>query len=154
MKLRSLLGRVFHTQADPQVLCADDDPNVRALCVAALRRAGYEVDEAADGREARQKLEQKEYAAVLLDLAMPYLHGVTLLSIVEKEKPDIMRRIIVVTGVSDAAITDVQSRVGAVLRKPLSVDTIVHAVVECCSEDETIVGGRTPPVNGSSSAAR
>jgi len=140
MKFRSLIGRLFQNDHEPLVLCADDDPDVRALCAAALRRAGYAVDEAADGREARAKIETKQYAAVLLDLAMPYLHGSTLLSMLQKEKPDVMQRIIVVTGMSDAAIAGVQPLVAAVLRKPLTVEGVVRAVTDRCAEDETIVG--------------
>lgn len=154
MKFRSLIDRVFNATREPQVLCADDDPDVRALCAAALRRAGYAVDEAADGREAREKLDQKQYSAVLLDLAMPYLHGVTLLAMLAKEKPDVMRRIVVVTGVPDAALADVRPHVASVLRKPLTIEAVVHAVVECCANDETIVGSRKPAATDSTTAIR
>ncbi|HSP34955.1 MAG TPA: hypothetical protein VLU46_11615 [Thermoanaerobaculia bacterium] len=41
----------------------------------------------------------------------------TLLSILGKENPDMLRRIIVVTGVPDAAVTNVLPRVGSVLRR-------------------------------------
>ncbi len=153
MKFRKLLDRVFRSDQEPQVLCADDDPNVRALCAAALRRAGYAVDEAVDGREAREKLEQKQYSAVLLDLSMPYLHGTTLLSMLHREKPDVMRRVIVVTGVPDAAIAEIQ-HVASVLRKPLAIDVVVRAVLDCCSQDETIVGSRKTPVSDSTTAIR
>lgn len=148
MKLRSLLGRVFGAEHEPHVLCADDDADVRALCAAALRRAGYAVDEAADGREAREKLDRNRYAAVLLDLAMPYLHGATLLSILRRQQPELLRRVIVVTGIGDAALTDIQPHVASILRKPLTIEGILGAVSDCCSSDQTIVSRPT------SSAAR
>lgn len=143
MKFRSLLGRVFGGEHEQQVLCVDDDPDVRALCAAALRRAGYSVDEAADGREAREKIDRNRYAAILLDLAMPYLHGATLLSILSRQKPEALQRIIVVTGIGDAALTDIQPHVASVLRKPLTIEAILGAVSDCCSFDQTIVSRST-----------
>lgn len=144
---------VFAGEPTPRVLCADDDADVRALCAATLRRAGYDVEEAADGREAREKLEQNRYAAVLLDLGMPYLHGATLISMLQRERPELLRRIIIVTGMGNAAVADVEPLVGSVLRKPLTLEKIIGAISDCCSGDETIVT-RRPAVTGSSSAAR
>lgn len=145
---------VFHGESTLRVLCADDDPDVRALCVAALERAGYAVDEASDGRDAREKLERIRYAAVLLDLGMPYLHGATLISILQRERPELLRRIVVMTGMSDAVVADVQALVASVLHKPLTLERILGAVSDCCSLDETIVSRRPGAVTGSSSAAR
>jgi CheY-like chemotaxis protein len=123
----------------PYVLCADDDDAVRALCVVALRRAGYAVDEAANGREAWEKLQHNRYSAVLLDLAMPFLHGATLLSMLQRDEPEMLKRVVVVTGMSDAALVDVEPLVAAVLRKPLSIEGIIGAVNDCCVGDDTIV---------------
>jgi DNA-binding response OmpR family regulator len=155
MKLRRLIDRVFQVDSQPQILCADDDPNVRALCTAALRLAGYAVDQAVDGHEAREKVEHNRYAAVLLDLAMPYLHGVTLVSLLRREHSDVLQRAIVVTGVADAALTEIEPLVASVVRKPLTIEALLGAVNECCSRDETIVARREAgAVSGSSSATR
>src|SRR6266852_1881409 len=51
------------------------------------RREGYVVDCASDGREALASIEANDYHAILLDLGMPYVHGSTLLSIVQQTKP-------------------------------------------------------------------
>jgi DNA-binding NtrC family response regulator len=157
VRFRDILRRVRKTLVKlsaPYVLCADDDDAVRALCVVALRRAGYAVDEAADGREAREKLKHNKYAAVLLDLSMPYLHGATLLSILQREEPDMLRRVIVVTGMAEAAIVDVQPLVASVLRKPLTIEAVVGAVSDCCVNDDTIVGSGDVTTVTPRSAAR
>ena len=121
------------------VLVADDDEDVRVLCTTALKRAGYAVDIAANGREAREKLEHNKYSAVLLDMGMPYLHGATLISILQREEPEMLRRVIIVTGMSDQVLVDVGPRVAAVLRKPLNLDMIVSAVRDCCQKDDTLI---------------
>jgi two-component system chemotaxis response regulator CheY len=154
---RQIVERVrdaLHLRSAPYVLCADDDDAVRELCAIALKRAGYDVDEAVNGREAREKLERNKYSAVLLDMNMPYLHGATLLSLLQRQEPDMLRRVIVVTGMADAVLVDVQPLVAAVLRKPLTIDQIVGAVSDCCAFDDTIVSRRDADAMRTSSEAR
>ena len=115
----------------PLVLCADDDDDVRALCASSLARAGYAVDTASNGREALEKIDQNDYAAVLLDLGMPFIHGATVLSVIGKTKPEILRRTAVITGAPDGAIDPLYGTVGAVLRKPLTLDSITTIVRHC-----------------------
>src|SRR5207237_123725 len=78
-----------------RVLVAEDDDCVRTLCVTALRREGYHVESAVDGRAALSRLDLNDYHAVVLDLNMPYLHGATLLSILTQTKPAMLRRVVV-----------------------------------------------------------
>lgn len=131
------LSEVFNSLARavgaPRVLCADDDPGVRDLCSIALTKAGFVTDLAANGRETLQKLQDNDYAAVLLDLSMPSVHGATVLSLVEREKPELLRRIIVVSGMPDAAVDAVRHQVAAVLRKPVSLDALLAEVNNCMS---------------------
>lgn len=119
----------------PLVLCADDDDSVRALCASTLARAGYSVDTASNGREALEKIDQNDYAAVLLDLGMPFVHGATVLSVIGKRKPEMLRRTAVITGAPDAAIDPLYGTVGAVLRKPLSLDSVATIVRHCAEND-------------------
>jgi len=129
------LSEVFNSLARavgaPRVLCADDDPDVRNLCSVALTKAGFVTDVAANGRETLEKLQDKEYAAVLLDLSMPLVHGTTVLSLVQRERPEILRRIIVVTGMPDAVVDGVRHQVAAVLRKPVSLEALLVEVNNC-----------------------
>ena len=117
----------------PKVLCADDDDNVRELCSIALSKAGFAPDTASNGREALEKLQDNEYAAILLDLAMPSVHGATILAVLHRERPELLRRIIVVTGMSDAVVDGVRYPVAAVLRKPVSIDALVAEVNNCAT---------------------
>jgi DNA-binding response OmpR family regulator len=131
------LSEVFNSLARavgaPRVLCADDDPAIRDLCSIALTKAGFVTDLAVDGRETLEKLQDNEYAAVLLDLSMPSVHGATVLSLVQREKPEILRRIIVVTGMPDAVVDGVRHQVAAVLRKPVSLEDLLVEVKNCTS---------------------
>ena len=131
------LSDVFSTLARvggaPRVLCADDDPAVRDLCSIALSRAGYATDVATNGREALEKVQDNRYAAILLDLSMPSVHGATILNVLQRERPELLRRIIVVTGMPDAVVNSVRHPVAAVLRKPVSIEALVAEVGNCVS---------------------
>ncbi len=111
-----------------RVLVADDDDCVRTLCVTALRREGYHVDSATNGREALQKLDLNDYHAVVLDLSMPFVHGSPLLSIITQTKPLMARRVMVMTGAPDAAVEPLIGVAGAILRKPLDIETLCRVV--------------------------
>jgi len=61
--------------APGSVLVVDDDADVRALVSELLTRAGYEVSEAPNGREALKSLFDERPDLVLLDISMPELDG-------------------------------------------------------------------------------
>jgi len=62
-----------------RVLVAEDEPTLSAQLCAALRDAGYAVDAALNGREACYQGEVQAYDAVVLDLGLPELDGVSVL---------------------------------------------------------------------------
>ena len=59
----------------PRVLIVDDEPAVRGALDRALRLERYEIDLAADGREALDRLADTRLDAVVLDVAMPGIDG-------------------------------------------------------------------------------
>ncbi|HEV7922251.1 MAG TPA: response regulator [Thermoanaerobaculia bacterium] len=122
----------------PVVLCADDDKSVRRLCSAALVRAGFDVEQVANGSEALARLRTRRYDAVLLDFVMPGLHGATVLSVLRRDHPEVLSRIIVISAAPDAALTDAYGLVGAVLRKPIKLDALVDVVRGCCAPAQQV----------------
>src|SRR5215203_5614416 len=61
--------------ARPQVLVVDDDEDIRALLRLILERAGYAVDEQAEGRAALRAFHTGRHDLVVLDVTMPELDG-------------------------------------------------------------------------------
>jgi DNA-binding response OmpR family regulator len=59
----------------PYILIVDDDTDFRLGLRTALEIKGYQVDEAANGQEALDKLAEKPPLLVLLDLQMPVMNG-------------------------------------------------------------------------------
>jgi two-component system OmpR family response regulator len=58
-----------------RVLIVDDDPGIREVVRIALRREGFETDEAADGADAVRRVEESPPDAVVLDILMPEMDG-------------------------------------------------------------------------------
>jgi two-component system OmpR family response regulator len=57
------------------ILVVDDDPHIREVIRFALAKAGYRVEEAADGREALAACEARLPDLLVLDILMPEMDG-------------------------------------------------------------------------------
>jgi two-component system, OmpR family, response regulator len=62
-----------------RVLIVEDEPNLRQQLHATLTGAGYAVDQAADGEEGHFLGSTEEYDAIILDLGLPEIDGLTVL---------------------------------------------------------------------------
>jgi diguanylate cyclase (GGDEF)-like protein len=62
----------------PAILLVEDDLITRRLIARLLRRAGYEVEEAADGAAALARIQQKFMPILITDWEMPQMDGPTL----------------------------------------------------------------------------
>lgn len=71
-----------------RILIVDDSPTMRQLLAFAVKRlAGVEVQEAADGLDGYKKLAGGKFDLVLLDINMPVMDGLKLVSII-RGNPD------------------------------------------------------------------
>lgn len=59
-----------------RILLAEDEEVLRMLIVDTLEDDGYTIDEACDGLEALQLIEENDYDLVLVDYMMPGLTGI------------------------------------------------------------------------------
>ena len=60
-------------------LVVEDEPDIRADLVRALEAAGFTVDGVADGESAWYQGDVEDYDAVILDLGLPRLDGLSVL---------------------------------------------------------------------------
>jgi DNA-binding response OmpR family regulator len=59
----------------PRILLADDEQAIQTLLSFPLRREGYEVVQASDGREALARFNEQPFDLVVLDVMMPRIDG-------------------------------------------------------------------------------
>ena len=113
--------------AGPQsILVIDDDPDVRAFIAASLGEQGYEVHQAADGREGMQIFNRKRPDLVIVDFIMPGLSGADVANKLLARRPD--QPILFVSGYSE---TEAVRRVAPdvpLLAKPFRADALEKAV--------------------------
>ncbi len=72
--------------ASARILVADDEPNLRRVLVAILRREGYDVVQAADGADAIDALGQP-VDVIITDLKMPRVDGMEVLRHASTDHP-------------------------------------------------------------------
>jgi len=112
-------------------LIAEDDPSIRALVQTVVKREGFEVDLAEDGATALQRLEERSYDLVLLDLMMPGVDGYAVVQQVKERWPSRLPRIIIMTAVSEAITTNFPEPVCGVIAKPFDIDKLSALVHDC-----------------------
>jgi signal transduction histidine kinase len=114
------------------ILLAEDQPEVRSIACAVLRRYGYTVLEAGDGAEAlaivgrhRQKIH-----LLLSDVVMPSMSGPELARLVQAEQPGI--RVLYASGYTDDAIVrhGVLDPGVAFLQKPFTPSALLRKIRE------------------------
>jgi len=71
----------------PQILVVDDNRNLTLALTIGLKRAGFVVEAAADGKEALLRLESRFFDVVVTDVEMPSLSGVGLVELIERHFP-------------------------------------------------------------------
>lgn len=74
---------------DVSILVVDDEEMLRDILARILVKEGYTIDMAEDGEDALEKLRNKRYNLLILDIKMPRMNGFELLKIARKEYPDI-----------------------------------------------------------------
>jgi len=85
------------------VLVVDDDPEMREAVVTFLSESGHQCSQAADGVEALEKAQVNKFDAVVTDIAMPRMDGITLVKELLMRIPNLP--ILVMTGLDNESLT-------------------------------------------------
>jgi two-component system, chemotaxis family, sensor kinase CheA len=67
-----------------QILTVDDSASIRQMVCFTLRKAGYEVTEAVDGKDGLDKCGRQKFDLAITDLNMPNLDGIQMIAAVRK----------------------------------------------------------------------
>ena len=121
--------------AQPLVaLIVEDDEAIRALYVAAFRLRGFLVDEAEFAHVAIDRLSERAYDVLVLDLMLPIESGVYVVDKVRTLPPP-RPEIIIITGADSSAVKAIdRSLVRAILFKPINVKALIAYATEVVEE--------------------
>jgi len=118
------------------VLIVDDEPMIRRMAAAFLRKLEIPVLEAGNGKEAIERLSNEGAAvrAILLDIAMPDMPGDVALPIIRKMRPDV--RVIVSSGFQDSDVQQHFSEIEACsfLPKPYTREQLLAEILPAVSQ--------------------
>jgi len=113
------------------ILIVDDEQDIREIFEETLKRNGYnKVECVATGEEAIQSLKNKTIDVVMVDLNLPDINGMELISKLRSIGPDTEFIIITGYGTLDSAIKAMQFEVSGYLEKPISTDKLLRSLDE------------------------
>lgn len=75
--------------AVPSILVVDDEAAIRRTLREILEYEDFAVDEAVDGKEALEKAKTSRYDLILLDVKMPKMDGLEVLSSLSSDQPEV-----------------------------------------------------------------
>jgi two-component system, response regulator, stage 0 sporulation protein F len=111
------------------ILIIDDEESVRTLLRSVLEATGYEVTEAANGRQGLERYRQRRADLVITDIAMPELNGLDM--ILELMHEFLHVKVIAISGVGgEKNVLDAAKLLGArqTFQKPFSMPLLLRAV--------------------------
>lgn len=114
-----------------RALICEDDPSIRKLVATVVRREGFEVDVAEEGAAGMKKMTDGCYDLLVLDLMMPGVDGYAVVDFLKSHHPERLKRVIVMTAVTDALRDEFPAPVCTVMAKPFDVDALREAIRSC-----------------------
>lgn len=113
-----------------RILIVEDETNIAESLSFILRRADFDVDTAADGAEALDRLRRERFAAIILDIMLPGMNGFDVLRAVRADRALAALPVIVLTAKGQANDRKMAEAIGAsaFITKPFSNAEIVDCV--------------------------
>ncbi len=123
-----------HGTGRPRILVVDDEASIRDLLAKTLALAEYDVDLAADGGAALERIRMYPYDLLIADLKMPGMDGLTVIREARRFSSDLP--VIIITGFSSeaSAIDAVNLGVAGYLTKPFRVPQVLAAAAKALGE--------------------
>lgn len=117
-----------------RILTVDDSKTIRDMVSFTLRKAGFDVDEAEDGKVALSVLGRGRYDLIITDLNMPNMDGISLIKNVRTDSQHRGVPILILTTEGDATKKNDGKAAGATgwLVKPFNPEKLVELVQRVC----------------------
>jgi len=114
--------------SQPRILIIDDQAAIREQLAFALGYEKYRTAEAKDGEDGLSQIEAGDIAVVLLDIKMPGIDGLQVLSRIKELQPELP--VIMITGHGDIETAVIAIRTGAYdfLTKPFDTDRVLVSI--------------------------
>ena len=126
-----------------KILLVDDEKDFTEVLSERMEARGFSVEIADSGPVAINKVKEKSYDAIILDLAMPEMDGIDVLKILLKENPDL--QIIFLTGHATLEKGIESVKLGAVdfMEKPVDIDKLLEKVNDAKTKRDLLLEKKT-----------
>ncbi len=108
-----------------RILVVDDEQIIRESISYVLKKEGYEVEEAENGKVALDRIAERSFNVVITDIEMPVMKGIELLDKVMQQSPETIVLIITAYGSLETAIAALRAGAGDYILKPLEFDELL-----------------------------
>ena len=129
-----------------RVLVIEDDETARKQMAKAIRKEGYQVLTAEDGRAGLDIFEKERPEIVITDLKMPGIGGLEVMQTVKRLSPNVQVVLITAFGGVDTAILALREGVLDYLTKPLDLDQLTVVLGRASEKVEEFKEGDSFPI--------
>jgi DNA-binding NtrC family response regulator len=112
----------------PKILIVDDDENIRKVLLAILEDEGYHVEAVGTAKDAIGRTRKKFYNVVLIDIRLPDMEGIELLTKIKDTVPRIRKIIITGYPTLQNAVDAVNRNADAYIVKPFDVEKVLETI--------------------------
>lgn len=114
-----------HADVNPRVLVVEDEEIVRDILLKVLSEEGYRVDAVETGEEGLKALDNHLYDLVLLDLNLPGMHGLNVLSAAPATQTDAQFIVMTAFGTVDTAVEAMRLGAYDYINKPFRTEELL-----------------------------
>lgn len=122
-----------------KILLVEDKDSLRQMLSTAIRKEGYTVDEAADGRIAAEKIRKQPYQLVLTDLRLPTLSGLEILQIQKEIDSTIPVLVMTAYGTIEEAVEAMKQGAFDFLPKPVDISHLMLLITRALEQRRLLV---------------
>jgi DNA-binding NtrC family response regulator len=119
-----------------RILIVDDDENIRKVLAMILEDEGYSVDQAETAKQAIEKSKKNFYNIALIDIRLPDMEGIELLTKIRDTTPRMRKIIITGYPTLQNAIEAVNRGADAYILKPFDVNKVLATIKEQLRKQE------------------
>jgi DNA-binding NtrC family response regulator len=119
-----------------RILIVDDDENIRKVLTTILEEEGYLVDSAETAKKAIEKTRKNFYNIALIDIRLPDMEGIELLTKMKETTPKMRKVIITGYPTLQNAIEAVNRGADAYIVKPFDMDKVLMTIREQLRKQE------------------
>jgi DNA-binding NtrC family response regulator len=122
-----------------KILLVEDKDSLRQMLSTAVRKAGYQVDEAADGNVAAEKIRKQPYQLVITDLRLPTLSGLEILKIQKETDATIPVLLMTAYGTIEEAVEAMKQGAFDFVPKPVDISHLLLLIGRAVEQHRLMV---------------